>query len=76
MDRACTTNGPKRNACKIVVGKAEGKRPLRRPRRRWEDNIEMNLRELEWDSMGCIDLAQVRNKWRALVNMVMKTRVP
>jgi hypothetical protein len=58
------------------VGKPEGKRPLGRPRRRWADNIEIDLREIEWDDMDWIDLAQDRDQWRALVNTVMNLRVP
>jgi hypothetical protein len=54
----------------------EGKRPLGRPRRRWEDNIRMDLREIGWGGMGWIDLAQDRDQWRALVNTVMNLRVP
>jgi hypothetical protein len=61
--------GEKRNACRILVGKPERKRPLRRPRRRWVDNIKM-------DGMDWIDLAQDRDQWRALVNTVMNLRVP
>jgi hypothetical protein len=53
------------------VGKPEGKRPLRRPRSRWADNIKIDLREIEWDGIDWIDLAQDRDRWRALVNMVM-----
>jgi hypothetical protein len=49
MGRACSTNGEKRNACIILVGKTEGKRPLGRPRRRWVDNIKIDLREVGWD---------------------------
>jgi hypothetical protein len=52
------------------VGKPEGKRPLGRPRRRWEDNIKMDLREIGWDGMGWINMAQDRVQWRALVNRV------
>jgi hypothetical protein len=59
-----------------LVGKPEGKRPLRRPRRRWVDNIKMNLREIGWGGMGWIDLTQDRDQWRALVNTVMNIRVP
>jgi hypothetical protein len=51
MGRACSTNGAKRYACKILVGKPEGKRPLGIPRRRWVDNINMDLREIRWDGM-------------------------
>jgi hypothetical protein len=58
------------------VEKAEGKRPLGRPRRRWVDNIKMDLRERRWDHMGWIDLAQDRDYWRAVVNAVIKLRVP
>jgi hypothetical protein len=57
------------------VGKPEGNRPLGRPRRRWEDNIRMDLREIGWGGMDWIDLAQDRNQWRALVNTVMHLRV-
>jgi hypothetical protein len=68
--------GEKRNACKVLVGKPEGKRPLRRPRCRWVDNIKMNLREIAWDGKDWIDLAQDRYKWKVLVNTVMSIRVP
>jgi hypothetical protein len=61
---------------KILVGNPEGKRPLGRPRRRWVDNIKMDLREIEWDGRDWIDLAQDRDHWRALENAVMKLRVP
>jgi hypothetical protein len=56
----------KRNAYMIMVGIPEGKRPLGRPRRRWVDNIEMNVREIGWDDMDWIDVAQDRDQWRAL----------
>jgi hypothetical protein len=70
--------GPKRNAYRTFVGKTEGKRPLRRPRHRWVDNIKMDLREREmgWGGMDWIGLAQNTDQWRALVNTVMKLRVP
>jgi hypothetical protein len=68
--------GAKRNAYRILVGKPGGKRPLGRPRRRWVDNIKMNLREIGWDGMDWIDLAHDRDQWRALVNKVMNLRVP
>jgi hypothetical protein len=58
------------------VGKPEGKRPLGRTRRRWEDNIRMDLREIGWGGVDWIDLAQDRDQWRALVNTVMNLRVP
>jgi hypothetical protein len=65
-----------RNKHKILVGKPEGKRPLGRPRRRWEHNIRMDLTEIEWDGVDWIHLAQGRDQWRALVNTVMNLRVP
>jgi hypothetical protein len=68
--------GQKRNAYRILVRKSEGKRPLGRPIRRWEDNIRMDLREIGWGGMDWIDLAQDRDQWRALVNTVMNLRVP
>jgi hypothetical protein len=58
------------------VGKPEGKGPLGRPRRRWEDNIMMNLREIGWGDMDWSNLAQDRDQWRALVNTVINFRVP
>jgi hypothetical protein len=67
--------GEKRNAYRILVGKPEGKRPLGRPRR-WVDNIRMDLGEAEWDDVDWIDLAQDKNRWRALVNSVLNLRVP
>jgi hypothetical protein len=68
--------GSKRNACRILMGKPDGKRLLERPRRRWEDNIKIDLREIGWCGMDWIDLAQDRDQWRALVNTVMKFWVP
>ncbi|PNF30021.1 hypothetical protein B7P43_G05842, partial [Cryptotermes secundus] len=68
--------GEKRNAYRILVGKPEGKRPLGRPRHRWVDNIKMDLREIGWDGMDWIDLAQIMDQWRALENTVMNHRVP
>jgi hypothetical protein len=58
------------------VGKPEGKRPLGRPIRRWVDNIKIDLREIRWNGMEWIDLAQDRDRWRALVNTVMSLQVP
>jgi hypothetical protein len=58
MGRACSTNGEKRNAYSILVGKPEEKRPLERLRRWWVDNIKINLREIEWDGVDWIDLTQ------------------
>jgi hypothetical protein len=67
--------GEKRNAYRILVGKPDGKRPLGRPRRRWVDNINMDLLEIGWGGVDLIGLAQDRDKWRALVNTVMNLRV-
>jgi hypothetical protein len=58
-----------------VLGKTEGKRPLERPRRRWEDGIKMNLREIGWGCVEWIHLAQDRDRWQAVVNAVMNLRV-
>jgi hypothetical protein len=68
--------GENRNAYKILVGMAEGKRPLGRPRRRWVYNIKMDLREIGRDGVDWIDMAQDRDQWRALVNMVLNLWVP
>jgi hypothetical protein len=68
--------GEKRNAYRILVGNPEEKRPLGRPRRRWVDNIKMDFREIGWDGIDWIDLAQYRDQWRALVNAEMNLRVP
>jgi hypothetical protein len=66
----------KRNAYRILMGKPEGRRPLGRPRRRWVDNIKMDLREIGWVGVDWVVLAQDRDHWRALVNTEMKLRVP
>jgi hypothetical protein len=68
--------GEKKNAYRILMRKPEGKEPLGRPRRRWMDNIKMDLREIGWDGMDWIDLAQDRDQWRALVNTIMKLWIP
>jgi hypothetical protein len=64
-----------RNEYSILVGKREGKRPLGRPRRKWESNIRMDLREIGWKGVGWIYVAQDRDQWRAVVNTVMNLRV-
>jgi hypothetical protein len=68
--------GEKRNVCRGLVGKPIGKKPLGGPRRRWENNIKMDLREIGWGGVDWIDLAPDRDQWRALVNMVINLRVP
>jgi transposase len=68
--------GEKWKAYRILVGKPEGKRPLGRPRRRWVDNIKMDLREIGWVGMDWLDLAQDMDQWRDLVNTVMNLRFP
>ena len=65
-----------RNAYRVLAGKPEGKRPFGRPRRRWEDNIKMDLREVGCDPGEWIDLAEDRDQWRACVRAVMNLRVP
>jgi hypothetical protein len=68
--------GEKRNACRLLVGKPEGRRPLGRPRRRWLDNIRMDLVEVGWGDVDWIGLAQDRDRSRTLVNSVLNLRVP
>ena len=67
--------GQKRGVYRIVVGKPEGKRPLGRPRRRWEDDIKMGLQEVGCRGVDWIELAQDRDRWRALGTAVMNLRV-
>jgi hypothetical protein len=67
--------GEKRGAYRILVGRPEGRRPPGRPRRRWEDNIKMGLEEVGW-GMDWIELADDRDRWRAVVNTVMNLRFP
>jgi hypothetical protein len=67
--------GEKRNVYRVLMGMPEGKRPLGRPRRRWEGGIRMDLRKIGWRSVDWMQLAQDRDRWRALVNTVMSLRV-
>jgi hypothetical protein len=76
MGRAYSAKGVKGNTYSILVGKSEGKRPVGRPRRRWVDNIKMDLREIGWDDVDWTDLTQDRDQWRALMNTVMNLGVP
>jgi len=68
--------GEGRGVHRVLVGKPEGKRPLGRPRRRWQDNIKMDLQEVGCGGMDWMELAQDRDRWRALVSTVMNLRVP
>jgi hypothetical protein len=68
--------GKVRGAYNILVGRPEGRRPLGRPRRRWEDNIKMDIREIGFGDVDWINLAQDTDRWRTLVNTVMNLRVP
>jgi hypothetical protein len=75
MGKTCGTHGRERNVYRVLMRKPEGKKPLGRPRRRWEDRIRMDLRESGWGSVDWIQLAEDRDRWRALVNTVMNLRV-
>jgi hypothetical protein len=68
--------GEKRSAYRILVGRPEGRRPLGRPRRRWEDNIKMDLQDVGWGGIDWIELAHDKDRWRAVVNAVINLRVP
>jgi len=68
--------GERKVSYRVLVGKPEGKRPLGRPRRRWEDNIKMNLQKVGGGCGDWMELAQDRDRWRALVSTVMNLRVP
>jgi hypothetical protein len=67
--------GEERGAYRILVGRPEGRRPLGRPRRRWEDNIKMDIREVGCGGMNWIELTQDRDRWQAVVNAVMNLRL-
>jgi len=75
MGGACSAYGGRRGVYRVLVGKTEGRRPLGRPRRRWEDNIKMDLQEVECGGMDWIDLAEDRDRWWVLVTAVMNVRV-
>jgi hypothetical protein len=76
MGGSCSTNGEKRNAYRLLVGKPERKKTIRKTKTRWVDNITMYLGEVGWGGVDWIGLAQDRNRWRALVNPVLNLRVP
>jgi len=76
MGGACGAYGEGRGVHRVLMGKPEGKRPLGRPRRRWEDNIKMDLQEVGGGCEDWVELAQDRDSWRALVSTVMNLRVP
>ena len=75
MGGACGTYGEGTGVHRVLVGKPEGKRPLVRPRRRWEDNIKMDLQEMGGGGGDWMEMAQDRDRWRALVSTVMNLRV-
>jgi len=76
MGWACSAYGGEERRMQVLVGKPEGKRQIGRPRRRWDDNIKMDLQEVGCGGMDWIELAQDRDRWRALLNAVMSLRVP
>jgi hypothetical protein len=76
MGGTCSTYGEGRGVYRVSVGKPEGKRPLGRPRRRWEDNIKMDLQEVGCGGEDWIGLAKDRDRWRALMSAVRNLRVP
>jgi hypothetical protein len=76
MFRACTTNGGEKECIQDIIGKPERRRPLGIPRRRWVDNIKMDVRGIGYNGIDGIDLVQERDQWRALVNTVMNLHVP
>ena len=76
MGEACSTYGKRRGVYRVLVGNPEGKRPLGRPMHRWEDNIKMDFQEVGCGGMDLIELAQDRDRWQALVTVVMNLWVP
>jgi hypothetical protein len=76
MGGACSTYGERRGVYRVLVGKPEGKKPLGRPRHRWEDDIKLDLQEVGCGGLDWFDLAEDRVSWRALVNAVMNLKFP
>ena len=76
MSRACRQNGRRQRCFLILTGKTTGKRPLRRPTRRWDDNVRVYLKEMDVNAKHWIDSAQDRIYWRALVNAALNLQVP
>jgi hypothetical protein len=76
VGRTCGTHGDGRSVYRVLVGRPEGKRSLKRPRRRWKGNIKMDLREIGIDGANWIRLAQDRFQWRAFVSTIMSIWVP
>jgi hypothetical protein len=76
IDKACSTHGAEGEYTQDFGEKARRKEPLEKPRHRWEDNIKMDLRRIRWGDMDWIHLAQERDQWKALENMVMNHQVP
>jgi len=76
MGGACSTYGEKRGVYRVLVGKPAGKRPHGGPMHRWEDNIKMDLQDMVCGGMDWNNVAQDRDRWRALANAVMNLRVP
>jgi hypothetical protein len=68
--------GERRVVCRVLMGKSERKRPLGRPRHRWEDDIKLDRQVVGWQGMDWIELAHDRDRWQALVNAAMNLRVP
>jgi hypothetical protein len=76
MGGECSAYGGQKRRIQVLVGQPEGKRPLGKPKYRWEDNVKMDLQEVGFGGMYWIEMAEDRDRWRALVNKVMNFRVP